>query len=203
MVGFTDFTSANVTTTYNLAASGCSTTDVAGIFAPNEATITGTSGESAQDSILSLLDPPTGANLTVSYPPLSTGYADNGGTGATTASSTVTFASGKDSSFYLTGGPGGCSYCDSFIKGTVTGDYPSDAGALSLSLVPGGIVACTDGQLQAIDYGTGIDAAPGPSHVAVGGQPARRMRQRRALADHAADHRDQFEPGRLRRHPLR
>ncbi len=171
VVGFTDFTSANVTTTYNLAASGCSTTDVAGIFAPNEATITGTSGESAQDSILSLLDPPTGANLTVSYPPLSAGYADNGGTGATTASSTVTFASGKDSSFYLTGGPGGCSYCDSFIKGTVTGDYPSDAGALSLSLVPGGIVACTDGQLQAIDYGTGIDAAPGPSHVALGANP--------------------------------
>ena len=73
----------------------------------------------------------------------------------------------------------------------------------SLSLVPGGIVACTDGQLQAIDYGTGIDAAPGPSHVALGANPldvcdsvelSPIMPQIIAI---------KFEPGRLRRHPLR
>ena len=171
VVGFTDFASASVTTNYDLAASGCSTTDVAGIIAPNEATITGTSGGTIQDSVLSLVDPPTGANLKVSYPPLSTGYGDDGGSGPTTASSTVTFASGKDSSFYLTGGPGGCSLCDSFAKGVVTGDYASGAGALSLALMPSIIVECTDGQLQAIDYGTGIDATPGPHYIAQGANP--------------------------------
>jgi hypothetical protein len=169
VVGFTDFASANVTTTYDLAASGCSTSKIAGFVAPTEATITGTSGGTAQDSVFALLSPPTGANLTVSYPLLSPGYADDGGAGATTLSSTETFASGRDSSFDPTGGPGGCGDCDSFTKGMVTGDYPSSTGALSLS--PGGVVDCTDGQLQAIDYGTGIDSVPGPHYIASGANP--------------------------------
>lgn len=161
VIGFTDFTSDSETPEFNLAATGCSTTDVAGYVAPTEATITGSSG-AIQNSAFALEAAPAGAALNVSYPALPAGYGDDGGTGGTALSTTLDFAAGKSSAYYLSGGPGGCSNCDAFADGTATGDYATTAGELSWSGTP---VFCTDAQLQAIDSGTGIDAAPGPNHV--------------------------------------
>ena len=107
--------------------------------------------------------------FSITYPTIGSGWADTGGypNMPSQPTTSLAFPGGKDSLFSLTGGQGACpssANCDSMIKGTATGDWPTTKG--SLGLAAGGLVFCTLGEVQAI---AGTPNSGGPDNTANGG----------------------------------
>ena len=157
-IGDTNQAPATPTAHYDLQLSGCQSSwgAVNGNISPTQFNLVGNATAAGTNSAISLLAPPPALSGSLVYPNLPSGYADQGGTGMSQPSSSVTFSVAKGLHFFIFGGPNGCANCDSYAAGTVTGDYPTTKGAMSIAA--NGVVVCTLGQLQAMGSGTGPDS---------------------------------------------
>jgi hypothetical protein len=157
-------------TVQNLLASNCgSSANATGEFAPLTANMVGISTGVIPNSALALEAAPPAQTFSITYPAIGSGWADAGGypNSASQPTTSLAFPGGKDSLFSLTGGQGACpssANCDSMIKGTATGDWPTTKG--SLGLAAGGLIFCTLGQSQAI---AGTPNNGGPDNTNNGG----------------------------------
>jgi hypothetical protein len=175
-IGETTVAPANIYPDLNLAASECGmSANTPGEFAPNTASMVGVGQATVQNTALALEAAPPATNFNITYPSIGSGWTDDGGYPDTNnvPATALAFPGGKDNEFVLNspGGSGACTSitanCDSFLKGTATGDWPTTKGQLGLAA--NGLVFCTLAESQAI---AGTPNSGGPDNTANGGHIA-------------------------------
>ncbi len=176
VIGETTVAPANIYPDLNLAASECGMSATnPGEFAPNTASMVGVGQATVPNTALALEAAPPATNFNITYPSIGSGWTDNGGYPNTdnVPATTLDFPGGKDNEFVLNdpSGSGACTSitanCDSMLKGTATGDWPTTKGQLGLAA--NGLVFCTLGEAQAI---AGTPNSGGPDNTANGGHIA-------------------------------
>jgi len=160
----------NNTTLYNtsqtenmsLALAGCASSVVgSGEYAPNEATVTGTA--TVSNAATGLEGSPAPLSATAVFPPIGSGWGDNGGSGGQ-GSSSLSFTNTKADTINLG------TFAITYGAGVVTGDFASaKAGTLHLNALDA-MTVCTQDELEAI-AGSGPDWTGNSGLIATGADP--------------------------------
>jgi len=170
----------NIYTDSNLTASNCgASATAAGEFAPLSANMSGVAQVSGPNAALALEAAPPDTTFAITYPTIGSGWADEGGypNAASQPTTSLNFPGGKDNAFDVDSPnavgacPAGSVNCDSYTKGTATGDWGTTKGSLALTAY--GLIFCTLAETQAINSGTGPDAtsASPPGWISEGASP--------------------------------
>jgi len=167
-IGETLAAPASIYTVTNETASECGASAVSpGEFAPLTANMAGVAEVSGPNAALALEAAPPETLFSITYPTIGSGWADEGGypNAASQPSTSLNFPGGKDNAFDVDSVnavgacPAGSVNCDSYTKGTATGDWGTTKGTLSLTAY--GLIFCTLGEAQAINSNTGPDSTGG------------------------------------------